>query len=186
MLLVNFIGNLADNARIMQGNSGNYCSFRAASNRNYKDPKTGLVATATTWVTVNINSGYENLAQYLLKGTKVFVLGYMKTDIYRDKAQVAQVGITITALRVELCSVPQNNQQQPSTHGQLPQQQQPPQGYQQQPPQNNQQQSPQGYQQQPPQGYQQQPRPVQQSVNMPYTPIDRQILEDFANAGGPI
>lgn len=106
MFLAMFIGNLAADATVNQGNSSRYCSFRAASNKNVVNQQTGQVTTYTTWVTVNINAGYENVLPYLRKGTKVFVMGYLTHNIYRDKAGMNQIGITLSAMRIELCGDP--------------------------------------------------------------------------------
>ena len=172
-----FLGNLADNAHIEKGNNSQFCSFRAASSRKSKDGRTGQDVVITTWVTVNVNSNYENLMQYLLKGVKVFVIGNMSTRIYQDRAGMSQVGITIQAAKIELCGSPTAHlQQQSAPQGYQPTrpapqdyqpQQQPPQGYQPAQP------APQGYQpqQQPPQGYQQPPQAgVQTPQPQPYFP----------------
>lgn len=172
-----FLGNLADNAHIEKGNNSQFCSFRAASSRKSKDGRTGQDVVITTWVTVNINSNYENLMQYLLKGVKVFVIGNMTTRIYQDRAGMSQVGITIQAAKIELCGSPSAHlQQQPAPQGYQPAQPAPqayqpaqpaPQGYQPAQP------APLGYQplQQPPQGYQQPPQAgVQPPQKQPYFP----------------
>lgn len=172
-----FLGNLADNAHIEKGNNSAFCSFRAASSRKSRDGRTGQDVVITTWVTVNINSNYENLMPYLLKGTKVFVMGNMQTRIYQDRAGISQVGITIQAARVELCGSPASHQQQQQNAQGYQQTQQPAQGYQpkQQPAQGYQQtqQTTQGYQQQqqPAQGYQPSVQQAQQPAQaQPYFP----------------
>lgn len=111
MLVALFIGNLAADAVLQKGNSEDYLTFRAASTRKYRDPKTGQPVEMTQWVTVNINHNYQNIAQYLTKGTKVFVEGHFSTRIYQDRSQISQVGITINASRVELCGSPNDNKQ---------------------------------------------------------------------------
>lgn len=115
MLVALFIGNLAADAVLQKGNTENYLSFRAASSRKYKDPKTGQPVEYTQWVTVNINRNYEGVAPYLKKGAKVFVEGQFATRIYQDRAGMSQVGLTINASRIELCGAPSQAQQgQPS------------------------------------------------------------------------
>lgn len=155
MLVALFIGNLAADAVLQKGNSENFLSFRAASSRKYTDPKTGQPVEFTQWVTVNINRNYENIAQYLTKGTKVFVEGQFATRIYQDRSGMTQVGLTINASRIELCGQPAVLPQQPQQPAQYPQQPQQPAQYSQQPqrpPQYRQQtQQPTQYAQQPPQ-----------------------------------
>ena len=112
MLQVLFIGNLAADAVVYANGQDKFLSFRAASSRRYRDQKTGQVVEQAQWVTVNVNHNYENYAQYLVKGTKVFVEGSLSTRIYTDRSQIQQVGITINALRLELCGGPQIPSQQ--------------------------------------------------------------------------
>ena len=133
MLVALFIGNLAADAVLQKGNSENFLSFRAASSRKYTDPKTGQPVEFTQWVTVNINRNYENIAQYLTKGTKVFVEGQFATRIYQDRSGMTQVGLTINASRIELCGQPAVQPQQPQQPAQYPQQPQQPAQYGQQP-----------------------------------------------------
>lgn len=148
MLVALFIGNLAADAVLQKGNSENFLSFRAASSRKYTDPKTGQPVEFTQWVTVNINRNFENIAQYLTKGTKVFVEGQFATRIYQDRSGMTQVGLTINASRIELCGQPALQPQQPQQPAQQPQQPQQPAQYGQQP-------------QQPPQYRQQPQQPAQ-------------------------
>ena len=145
MLVALFIGNLAADAVLQKGNSENFLSFRAASSRKYTDPKTGQPVEFTQWVTVNINRNYENIAQYLTKGTKVFVEGQFATRIYQDRSGMTQVGLTINASRIELCGQPAVQPQQPQQPAQYGQQPQRPPQYRQQT------QQPTQYAQQPPQ-----------------------------------
>lgn len=129
MLVALFIGNLAADAVLQKGNSENFLSFRAASSRKYKDPKTGQNVEFTQWVTVNINRNYEGVAPYLTKGAKVFVEGQFATRLYQDRAGMTQVGLTINASRIELCGAPsqtqlaQTQQQQPMRQQPMQQQQ---------------------------------------------------------------
>ena len=133
MLVALFIGNLAADAVLQKGNSENFLSFRAASSRKYTDPKTGQPVEFTQWVTVNINRNYENIAQYLTKGTKVFVEGQFATRIYLDRSGMTQVGLTINASRIELCGQPTVQPQQPQQPAQYTQELQLPHQYGQQP-----------------------------------------------------
>lgn len=168
MLVALFIGNLAADAVLQKGNSENFLSFRAASSRKYTDPKTGQPIEFTQWVTVNINRNYENIAQYLTKGTKVFVEGQFATRIYQDRSGMAQVGLTINASRIELCGQPTAQPQQTQQPAQYPQQPQQPAQYGQQP-------------QRPPQ-YRQQPQQPTQYAQQPQQamPAAGQVPPSFA------
>lgn len=178
MLVALFIGNLAADAVLQKGNTENYLSFRAASSRKYNDPKTGQPVEFTQWVTVNINRNYQGVAQYLVKGTKVFVEGQFSTRIYQDRSGMSQVGITINASRIELCGSPSVVQQQQPQPQQLPSAQQ----YRQQTPaattmQQTQVQT-QGYQQLPAQGMQQ-PAAQSQGFIVPPSETDMFTTEPF-------
>lgn len=164
MLVALFIGNLAADAVLQKGNSENFLSFRAASSRKYTDPKTGQPVEFTQWVTVNINRNYENIAQYLTKGTKVFVEGQFATRIYQDRSGMTQVGLTINASRIELCGQPAMQPQQHLQPEQYSQQHQQPAQYRQQP------QQPSQYRQQPQQPAQftqQPPQTMHAAVQVP-------------------
>lgn len=180
MFLAMFIGNLAADASIMQGNSSRYCSFRAASNKNIINQQTGQVTTYTTWVTVNINAGYDGVLPYLRKGTKVFVMGYLTHNIYRDKAGMNQIGITMSAMRIELCGDPKPQM----TTGNYPQGQ--PQGQPQARTQGQPQAQPQTQPQARPQaqpGTYPQPTPMQQPFpQVPYNPTPEEL--EFAKQWG--
>lgn len=182
MLVALFIGNLAADAVLQKGNSDNFLSFRAASSRKYTDPKTGQPVEFTQWVTVNINRNYDNIAQYLTKGTKVFVEGQFATRIYQDRSGMSQVGLTINASRIELCGQPAVQPQQPQHPEQYGQQPQQPAQYSQQPPRQPQ------YRQQPqqPAQYAQQPplpmpaaAPVPPSFAVPPSESDMYNNEPF-------
>lgn len=59
-------------------------SFSMATNRNWKDKQSGEWKKETDWHNVTA-WGKEKLAEYLVKGSKVFVQGRLQTRSYEDK-----------------------------------------------------------------------------------------------------
>lgn len=176
MLLALFIGNLAADAVLQKGNTDSYLTFRAASSRKYVDPKTNQPIEFTQWVTVNINRNFQNIAQYLVKGTKVFVEGQFATRIYQDRSGISQVGITINATRIELCGSPAVSQQRFAQSVQQTPAQQPSQNVVAAAPMRQAMQQPQAAQQQPPQAIQQ---PTAQPYDFAVPPSE---TDAFSNA----
>src|ERR1035438_4367214 len=58
--------------------------FSIATSFNKKDPQSGEWKEETNWSNVTLWKG-ENIAQYLLKGTQVYVEGRLQTRSFDDK-----------------------------------------------------------------------------------------------------
>ena len=81
MLKVEFIGYLGDNAKVVT-QRGTMLSFNVGVSR-----KDGGGDRVTTWVqcTRFVESSGGNLAQYLVKGTRVFVRGDLAVTAYENR-----------------------------------------------------------------------------------------------------
>jgi len=63
--------------------SGNVTSFTVATGEKYTDKKTGEIKESTEWHNVTCFGKLAEIsAQYLRKGSKVFICGKLKTDKY--------------------------------------------------------------------------------------------------------
>lgn len=102
MLQLNVIGNLGADAKKVTGNFETFVSFNVAHVEKYTDRK-GVQVERVIWVNVSINWNCEKLLPFLLKGTKVFVSGNMKTRIYQDKNGNTFAGIDLQASNLTLC-----------------------------------------------------------------------------------
>lgn len=94
-----FIGNIVRDPELRPVGQSSVANFTIAVGWKSKD-KEGV-----EWVNVNAWGKLgEIVAQYALKGTKVFVQGSMKTEKYTDKNGVEKQTTKITADKVEFLS----------------------------------------------------------------------------------
>ena len=102
MFQATFIGNLGADAKITQQNGRDYVSFRIAHTDKFTKAD-GTVVENTTWASCFM-TGVTNIVQYLKKGTKVYVIGNARLDIYSSpKTKRMECGITININHIELC-----------------------------------------------------------------------------------
>lgn len=95
----NFIGNIVRDPELRPVGQSSVANFTIAVGWKSKD-KEGV-----EWVNVNAWGKLgEIVAQYALKGTKVFVQGRMKTEKYTDKNGVEKQTTKIEADKVEFLS----------------------------------------------------------------------------------
>ena len=104
-----FIGNIVRDPELRPVGASSVANFTIAVGWKSKD-KEGV-----EWVNVNAwGKLAEIVAQYALKGTKVFVQGSMKTEKYTDKNGVEKQTTKITADKVEFLSKASSHQEAPS------------------------------------------------------------------------
>ena len=138
------VGNLGADPEVRQfGNGGSVTNITVATSEQWTDKQTGEKKEATEWHKITLfNRLGEIAAQYLRKGSKVYIEGSLRTRKWQDKN--GQDRYT-TEVRADQLQMLDSNQGQANTGYQQPTQQQ------QQPPQQQQQQPPQTWGQQPPQ-----------------------------------
>lgn len=141
------IGNLGADPETRQfGNGGSVTNITVATSEQWTDKQTGQKREATEWHKVTLfNRLGEIAAQYLRKGSKVYIEGSLRTRKWQDKN--GQDRYT-TEIRADQMQMLDSNQGQANTGYQQPAQQQQPPQQQQQPPQACGQQPPQA-----PQGF---------------------------------
>jgi single-strand DNA-binding protein len=82
------IGALGKDADTKFTPSGMACTkFSVATNRRWKDKNSGEFKEETDWANVVV-WGAENLATYLVKGTKIHIEGRLSTRSYENKEGV--------------------------------------------------------------------------------------------------
>lgn len=139
MIKVEIIGNLGADAQLQVYNGNKYVSFRIANTDSWTDKATGEIKKSTQWVSCTLNGDGGALAQYLKKGTKVFVRGNAQFVVFSSaKSHQMEVGVNLFVREIELCGGQKDNQQtaQQTAQPQLQteqQQEQPPQQAAQQP-----------------------------------------------------
>ena len=112
MIKVEIIGNLGADAQLQVYNGNKYVSFRIANTDSWTDKATGEIKKSTQWVSCTLNGDGGALAQYLKKGTKVFVRGNAQFVIFSSaKSRQMEVGVNLFVREIELCGGQKENQQ---------------------------------------------------------------------------
>lgn len=91
MNLITITGNLGADVEQMNTQSGTtYWRISVATTENWKDKTSGEKKSRTTWHKCMLYGNYQNLAQYLRKGTCVAVTGTQRNDVveYKSNGQV--------------------------------------------------------------------------------------------------
>lgn len=84
-----------------------FYTFRVAHSEKKVSQNTGELTTETTWISCSFNYISDKLLEYLKKGTKVFVRGYVSFKMFKyDHEQ--RIGINLFATEIELCGGKQN------------------------------------------------------------------------------
>lgn len=98
MLQFSIIGNLGKNAEVRNINGKSYYSFSVAHSQ--KVPNS--FDKVTLWIDV-LAPGSDKLAQYLVKGTKVFVSGDGSVNQYVGKDGQSHVSVSMFASTLQFC-----------------------------------------------------------------------------------
>lgn len=104
MQLYSLIGNLGADAKIVDNNGKPFISFNVADTDRWKD-EAGNVHESTTWVQCTLNGGAADnkVFEFLKAGTKVFVMGRMRTRVYSSEKERRMVaGVNLYVMQIEL------------------------------------------------------------------------------------
>ena len=123
MIKVEIIGNLGADAQLQVYNGNKYVSFRIANTDSWTDKATGEIKKSTQWVSCTLNGDGGALAQYLKKGTKVFVRGNAQFVVFSSaKSHQMEVGVNLFVREIELCGGNKEHEQTVQPQTQPPQQ----------------------------------------------------------------
>jgi single-strand DNA-binding protein len=102
------MGYLGSDATVRNVNNDEFVvNFNVADSREFVDKTTGEEIKKTQWFTCSYWFKAEpKLAQYLKKGTLVYVEGSVSTDVYIDKADKTQAQIKIKVFELRLLKSP--------------------------------------------------------------------------------
>lgn len=104
-MIVNLIGNLGADAKVLETQSGDTLQFSVAESKKVK--KDGEIYEKVVWVSCFYKpKEVANLKPYLKKGTKVSVLGDLSASVVNVE-QGIRLNLTVNVIRLELVSVPQ-------------------------------------------------------------------------------
>lgn len=102
MIRLEIIGNLGADVEKRVQNGSTFFTFRVAHSEKKVSQSTGEVITETTWISCSCNYISDKLLEFLKKGTKVFVRGYVSFKMFKyDHEQ--RIGINLFATEIELC-----------------------------------------------------------------------------------
>ena len=116
MLQIEVIGNLGKDAEVKEFSGKKYVCFSVAHTENVRAQNPGEPPVQrTTWLSVYWYGEGGAMLQYLKRGTKVFVRGTMRNNLYTDRTGQTRVDININAREVYLCG---SSPTQPATTAQ--------------------------------------------------------------------
>lgn len=121
MLQIEVIGNLGKDAEVKEFSGKKYVCFSVAHTENVRAQKPGEPPVQrTTWLSVYWYGDGGAMLQYLKRGTKVFVRGTMRNNLYTDRTGQTRVDINVNAREVYLCgsNPAQTQTTQPTTPAQ--------------------------------------------------------------------
>ena len=112
------IGNCGSDPEVSQfQNGGSVATIAVATSEKYQNKQTGEWVENTEWHRVKaFGKLAEIIAQYVRKGTPIYIEGKLKTDKYTDKNGIERYATNIIADQMQMLGgsqAQQNNQQQP-------------------------------------------------------------------------
>lgn len=102
MLKGEIIGNIGSDAVEKDFNGQKSIMFSVAHSEKYKDSK-GIQVEKTIWVSC-FKHGDSAIAQYLTKGTKVYIRGNISISTYKDKNEIIQPNLSVSVSEIQLLS----------------------------------------------------------------------------------
>lgn len=101
MQKLTIIGNVGQDAQVLTTHAGGvpFVSFSVGCNESFTGAD-GVKQQKTTWY--NVAYKYANAAQYIKKGTKVYIEGSPRFATYTDKQGQPQIDLKISARTLEL------------------------------------------------------------------------------------
>lgn len=125
MLKTTLIGSLGQSAAVNNVNGKTVINFSVAHSEKYKDSN-GQLVNKVLWVSVSYWVEKTAIAQYLKKGTQVFVEGLPSVDTYKNKEGQIMPQLKLRATMVQLLggNKQENNNQQAAPQSDLTQSQQ--------------------------------------------------------------
>lgn len=118
------IGHIGNDAEVKDLGNNQVISFNVAVTEKWKDKQSGEVKSKTDWFQCAKWGNNTTLAQYLKKGTQVYISGKAEAKSYvGNDGQLKQVlALNVNDIKL-LCSIQHNNTQQaPQQNNQQPQQ----------------------------------------------------------------
>ena len=121
------VGNTGSDPEVSQfQNGGSVATIAVATSEKYQNKQTGEWVENTEWHRVKaFGKLAEIIAQYVRKGTPIYIEGKLKTDKYTDKNGIERYATNIIADQMQMLGGNQNAQQNNGGYQQQNNQQQP-------------------------------------------------------------
>lgn len=101
MIKLQVIGTLGADAELKVVEGSKFTTFRVAHNDSWTD-QIGMEHTSTQWIDATLND-HPKVAEYLKRGTQVFIEGYPSFRVYSSpKDKCMKAGVTIRVQKIEL------------------------------------------------------------------------------------
>ena len=101
MIKLLLIGNLGNDAVVNNVNSKTVINFQVCHTEKYKDSQ-GIEINKSVWVSCAYWTERTNIAQYLLKGSRVYIEGMPDVKQYRNNAGENKANITCRVMSIQL------------------------------------------------------------------------------------
>lgn len=98
---IEIIGNIGNDAEVKTVGDVSVVTFSVACTDKYKDAQ-GQMQQQTTWFSCDLWRRQTGIAQYLKKGTQVWIAGRMRCDKYTDRQGVERTSWSIRVESIEL------------------------------------------------------------------------------------
>ncbi len=102
MKKLSLIGNLGDNAKVVDIKGNKYVSFDIAVTEKKKQ-EDGTLKEFTSWFSCLQYGEGAKILEFLVKGKKVFVEGNFDTSIYTSKEGESKVQVSLFVKEIVLC-----------------------------------------------------------------------------------
>lgn len=102
MQQLSIIGNLGADAQVQSTNGSSFIVFRVACSEKFTT--NGQEQSQTTWYSCYYHKSDSQVVQFLTKGTKVFIQGRPRYQIYDSfKHHCKMIDVSISVTNLELC-----------------------------------------------------------------------------------
>lgn len=110
MIKLQVIGHIGQDATINNYNGKNVCQFSVAHSEKYKNAQ-GVETQKTTWVNCSLWREQVGIAQYLIKGTQVYVEGSCEVKQWQGNDGKWNAGLQCRVQQVQLLGSKQREEQ---------------------------------------------------------------------------
>lgn len=117
MQRVMLIGNVGQDAVIKQGNGNEFITFSVAVNEKFKN-RDGIDVENTQWYNCLYQPKTMAVAQFLKKGTRVYVEGKPTVSTYKNKNNETAIDFGVQVRGLELLSAANGETLKPETQNQ--------------------------------------------------------------------